>query len=65
MKRPTLPFTRRSFALLPLLVPLACLGCGGEGVSVNIKAGEKRRRSVEDLQKRADVKRKSASKPGP
>ncbi|HKI20932.1 MAG TPA: hypothetical protein VKA15_23775 [Isosphaeraceae bacterium] len=59
------PFTRRSFALSLLIAPIACLGCGGDDVSVNTKAGEKRRQMIEDLQKRADLKRKSGEKKAP
>jgi hypothetical protein len=59
---PTLPVTRRSFILSLLITPMACLGCGGDGVSVNEKAGEKRREKVEALQAKAELKRKSGAK---
>jgi hypothetical protein len=62
---PMPPFTRRSFALLLLITPMACLGCGGESVPVNAKAGEKRRQMIEDLQKRAELKRKSGANKAP
>ena len=65
MISPMPPFTRRSFTLSLLIAPLACLGCGGESVSVNTKAGDKRRQKIEDLQKRADLKRKSGEKKAP
>jgi len=60
---PTL--TRRSFALSLLIAPMACPGCGGDIVSVNEKTGEKRRQKIEDLQKRADLARKSGKKKAP
>jgi hypothetical protein len=56
------PFTRRSFTLSLLITPMACLGCGAESISVDAKAGEKRRKRIEDLQKRADLERKSGEK---
>ena len=62
---PMPPVTRRCFALSLLLAPMACLGCGEESVSVNFKAGEKRRQMMEDLQKRADLKRKTGDKKAP
>jgi hypothetical protein len=62
---PMPPVTRRSFTLSLLITPIACLGCGEESVSVNAKAGEKRRQRIEDLQKRADLKRKSEEKKAP
>jgi hypothetical protein len=62
---PMPPVTRRSFALSLLTIPVACLGCGEESVSVNVKAGEKRRQMMEDLQKRADLKRKTGDKKAP
>jgi hypothetical protein len=65
MIRPMPPFTRRSFTRVLLIAPMACLGCGGESVSVNPKAGAKRRQQIEDLQKRADLERKSGEKKAP
>jgi len=62
---PMPPFTRRSFALSLLIAPMACLGCGGDDVSFDAKAGEKRRQKIEDLQKRADLKRKPEEKKSP
>jgi hypothetical protein len=55
-----LPVTRRLFALSLLLAPMACLGCGGEGVVVvDTKAGERRRKKLEDLKEKAHRKRDS------
>ncbi len=56
---PMPPFTRRSFALSLLIAPMACLGCGGDVVVVDTKAGDKRRQRVEELQKKAGLVRKS------
>jgi hypothetical protein len=53
------PVTRRAFALSLLVAPMACLGCGGESATVNTKVGEKRRRKMENLQQKANVKRDS------
>ena len=64
MIRPMPPVTRRSFAMSLLITPMACLGCGGESVSLNEKAGEKRRQRVENLQKKADLKPKPGDKKG-
>ncbi len=57
--------TRRSLLLSLLAAPMACLGCGGEGVTADPKAGEKRRRRAEELQKKADLTRKSGKKEAP
>jgi hypothetical protein len=65
MKWPMPTLTRRSFTLSLLIAPIACLGCGGESVSVSAKAGEKRRQRIEDLQKRADLNRKPGEKKAP
>ncbi len=62
MKRPMLPMTRRSFILSPLIALLACLGCGGERISVNEKAGEKRRLKAEALHRKAELKQKPRAK---
>jgi hypothetical protein len=59
------PVTRRSFVLAVLIPPVTGLGCGGEGVSANTKAGYKRRERVESLQNRAALKGKSEKKKSP
>jgi hypothetical protein len=59
------PVTRRSFAVSVLFAPMACLGCGGEKVSVDEKVGEKRREKMEDLKKKAELKRKPGAKKSP
>jgi hypothetical protein len=38
---------------------MACLGCSGDVIQVNLKAGEKRRRKMEELQKKAETARKT------
>ncbi len=65
MKQPMLPLTRRSFAQFLLITPLGCLGCGGDGVTVNVKAGEKRAQKIESLQKKAELKRNTGAKKAP
>lgn len=65
MIRPMPPFTRRSFALSVLIAPMACLGCGGENVTVHEKASEKRRQRVEELQKKAHLKLNTGDKKDP
>ena len=62
---PMPPVTRRSFALSLLFAPLACLGCGGDTVSVDPKVGEKRREKMEDLQKKAELNAKIRRKKSP
>jgi hypothetical protein len=64
---PMWPVTRRSFVWSLLITPLTCagLGCGGDAVSVNVKAGEKRRRSWEERRKNADLKRESRAEKAP
>ena len=59
---PTQPVTRRARVLSLLITPIACLGCGQEGVVVDEKTGGKRRQKMEDLQKKAELKRKSQEK---
>jgi hypothetical protein len=50
--------TRRSLLLSLPLAPLACAaGCGGESATVDAKAGEKRSRKAEELQKKASLAR--------
>jgi hypothetical protein len=49
-------------ALSLLITPIACLGCAQEGVAVDEKTGGKRRQMMEDLQKKAELKRKSQEK---
>jgi hypothetical protein len=51
--------SRRSFVVSLLIAPMACLGCGGDGVSVNAQVAEKRTRKIAGLQKKAELKRKS------
>jgi hypothetical protein len=51
--------TRRSFLLASLIAPMACLGCSGNAVAIDTKAGEKRRRKMEDLQMKANQQRNS------
>jgi len=65
MKRPLLSVTRRCFTLFLLIAPLACLGCGGDDVSINVKAGEKRRQKLEALKEKAELKRNSGAKKAP
>jgi hypothetical protein len=55
------PVTRRSVGL-SLFTAIACLGCGADGVSLNPKLAEKRRRKMEFLQKRAGLKRKAGER---
>jgi hypothetical protein len=62
---PRRPFTRRSFVLPLLIAPMTCLGCGEDRVTVNTKAGAKRRQRLEDLRKKAGLKRKSEEKKAP
>jgi hypothetical protein len=57
MRGPMRPITRRSVLLATLIAPMACLGCSGKAVEIDTKAGEKRRRKMEDLQKKASLKR--------
>ena len=45
-----------------LITPSVCLGCGQEGVVDDEKTGGKRRQMMEDLQKKAELKRKSQEK---
>jgi hypothetical protein len=53
------PVTRRFFILSMLVAPMTCPGCGGDSVVVNTKVGEKRSQKMEDLKKKADLKRQS------
>jgi hypothetical protein len=53
------PLSRRSFALSLAILPLTCLGCGASATSVNPAVGEKRRRKMEELQKKAESQRKT------
>jgi hypothetical protein len=62
---PMQPVTRRSFALSLLLAPMTCLGCGGDGVVVDTKVGDKRRQKMEDLKKKANLKRDSPREKAP
>jgi hypothetical protein len=55
------PVTRRSFSLLLLIAPMACLGCG-DGEAVVTDGGEKRRQKAEDLEKKAETNRANAAK---
>ena len=65
MTSPMRPVTRRSFVLSILVAPMASLGCGGDSVTVDTKAGERRRQKIEDLKNRAKLKRKSAGAKAP
>ena len=42
-----------------------CLGCGGDGVSVNEKAGEEATPEMEELQKKAELNRNTGAKRAP
>ena len=53
----------RALELLDL-APMACLGCGG-GVTVVTEGGGKRRQRAEELQKKADLVRKSQKEKAP
>jgi hypothetical protein len=53
------PITRRSLVLSLLIAPMTCLGCGAGGVTIDTKIGEKRSRKMEDLKKRAELKRQA------
>jgi hypothetical protein len=53
------PATRRSFALSLLIAPMACFGCGGDGVVVDTGGGDRRRQKAGELQKKADQIRNS------
>jgi hypothetical protein len=53
------PVPRRTFVLSLLIMPMSCLGCGGDGVTVNTAVGEKRSQKMEDFRKRAYLKRQS------
>jgi hypothetical protein len=53
------PATRRSFILSLLIMPMTCLGCGGDSVTVDTRVGEKRSQKMEDFKSRAHLKRQS------
>jgi hypothetical protein len=38
---------------------MICLGCSGDNAMVNTKAGEKRRRKMEEFSKKAELARKA------
>jgi hypothetical protein len=61
MKCPMAPFTRRSFALALLVAPLACPGCG-DSVTVETQGGDKKKKRVEDLEKKKELSRTRSAK---
>jgi hypothetical protein len=65
MASPMRPVTRLSFVLSILIAPMVSLGCGGDSVTVDTKAGERRRQKMEDLKNKAKLTRKSAREKAP
>jgi hypothetical protein len=62
MRWPMRPITRRTFALSLLIAPMTCLGCGGEGVTLNPAIGEKRSQKMEEFKAKAVLARQSGRK---